>query len=210
MGLFNLLKKHNNNEVNEEKVQWFFTSEALSIFNSCAKYRSEMQKIITSDRLRFSTIFATSLPKGYPHRNDNFLSTFFADYLRELNTITPGGIVYFAAEFALDHREDIPFPLCLEAEFNPIINYAIKINRYRKKGGSNFEFSHGINNICAYIYYAPHYNHDISNETWMFDESLYFNEKGKLREDEEIDSLMIQKTQYPEFLSEIIKTFSIY
>ena len=141
--------------------------------------------------------------KGNPYRKE-YPCTFFADYLRALKTMDSACLAINAVDFALegDGADAIPYPECLKPEVNPLINFAIKIKPIiYTKNGKDLTFNSGMKMIIGYLHDAFVGGFDESNESWIYDNSLWFNAKGKPREYYEIQSDIKAKAKYKQFIN---------
>lgn len=205
MGLFDFLKKEKNVIVPEsdaDKVNWFFTDEAKAVFKRTLFDVDEMWNIWKGQNGASYMIGYTS-PEGNPFRK-NFPCTFFADYLRALKTMDAPRLAVYAVDLAMDGDacEGIPYPDCLKAEHNPLINFAIKIKPiYHSKYGEGIKFDSGMNLLLKYLHDAyAHGMEDESNESWMYEKELWFNDKGKVRDHREIEQTIKEKVKHKELL----------
>ena len=191
MGLFGFKNKEKQvviPEPNKSELEWFFTEEAKNVFERSVKlYTDDMWEVWSSGE---RNMIGPILEKGNPFRKE-FPCTFFADYLRALKTMDSPRLAINAADLAIDGEgaAAIPYPNCLKPEFNPLINFAIKIKPiYHSKNGRDLEFDRGMSCVIAYLHSAFVQGVDASNEPWIYEKSLWFNEKGKAREHYEIVS----------------------
>ena len=208
MGLFDLFNKTKKQivipEPDEQAVAWFFTDEASNKFRTCVSNTEDILQVWFSPNGNFiMTGFTT--PKGNIYRRDDFLPTFFADYLRALKTIDMAFLAANAARLAIDDETvAIPFPDCLKAEYNPLINFAIKIKPiYYHKNGKELQYNSAMKSMIAYLHDCYVDNQiDESNEDWIYEESLWFDSKGKERNSEEILADIKAKVKYSEIVLE--------
>ena len=191
MGLFGFNKKEKPiivPEPDKSKVEWFFTEEAKERFKILVRrYADDMQEVWFSGE---NNMIGAILEKGNPYRQE-FPCTFFADYLRAIKTMASPALAFVATDLAIDGDggEAIPYPDCLKPEFNPLINFAIKIKPiYYSKNGGDLEYNFGMRCVIEYLHSAFIKGVDASNESWIYEKSLWFNEKGKTREHYEIVS----------------------
>ncbi len=196
MGLFDFKKK--KNEVNQEKVDWYFSPEGKKRFDECIINKDLMMKAFEGDRPS-TMIEGFCLPEGKPGRIDNVPCTFFADYLRERKIFTTGPIAYFACDLAIPYKKHIEYPDCLKEEYNAIISYAISITPYYKRD-KELTYNRAVTAIATYIHHGFYIDYDALKEGWMLEENLYFNEKGKLRDEFEVLELMWNKAENRELL----------
>lgn len=203
MGLFGFFKKSKEQvvvpEPDKKAVDWFFTEEAKSRFRVCKSNKKEMFQVWSSPHGK-AYMAGYTAPKGNIYRRDDFPSTFFADYLRALKTTDMAFLATNASHLALkDEVVPIPYPDCLKAEFNPLINFAIKIKPifYHKKG-KDLEYNGAMQSMIAYLHdcYVDNYI-DESNEQWIYEESLWFDSKGKERNSSDILADIKAKVKYP-------------
>ena len=203
MGLFGFSKKKKViiPEADEEKVDWFFSEDGEGTFQSCLYNIDEMMEILSEKGGITDMIGYTG--EGM-FRNSDLPCTFFADYLRALKTIDVPKLACAAVDLAIDGDacEGIPYPNCLTAALNPLINFAIKIKPiYHSKNGKDICFDAGMNTLIDYLHdvYA-HYLEDESNESWMYEETLWFNKKGKVRDWQEIVADIKANVKYKELI----------
>ena len=177
-------------EPDKNATDWFFTEEAKNLFGkSIHVYKEEMYEVWFSEYGPSSMIGYTQA-KGNPFRKE-YPCTFFADYLRGLKTMHSPYLAINAADLAIDteEREAIPYPDCLKAECNPLINFAIKIKPIIYcRHGEDLTFNPGMKTIIFYLHDAFECGCNESNEEWIYEKSLWFNEKGKVREYSAIES----------------------
>ena len=194
-------------EADQKAVDWFFTVDGKIAFQEALCNQQEMLDLWFSPNGHLHMVGCTC-PKGNPYRRE-YPSTFFADYLRALKTIDMAFLATNAAHLAMDddERDAIPYPDCLKAEYNPIINFAIKFKPifYHKKG-EELEYNTAMKSMIAYLHdcYVDHYI-DESNEQWIYEESLWFDVKGKIRSGSEILADIKSKVKYQEIVSEFKK-----
>lgn len=206
MGLFDFFKKTEKQvvipEPDEQAVAWFFTDEAKSRFRICVSNKDEMLQVWFSPYGK-AIMAGYTAPKGNIYRRDDLLPTFFADYLRALKTTDMAYLATNAAHLAIDDETvAIPFPDCLKAEYNPLINFAIKIKPifYHKKG-KELEYNGAMQSMIAYLHDNYVDNHiDESNEQWIYEESMWFDAKEKERNSSEILADIKAKVKYPEIV----------
>ena len=190
MGLFGFKKKEKQiviPEPNKSEVDWFFTEEAKNTFETWVKENNdEMWEVEAEKGIRGIT--GATLEKGNIFRKE-YPCTFFADYLRALKTMDSPWLAFYAANLALDGDEPgIPYPNCLKPEFNPLINFAIKIKPiyYKKRWDEALDFNTGMACVIVYLFQAFIEGVDESNQSWLYEKSFWFDEKDALRKDWEI------------------------
>ena len=204
MGLFRKKEKQKIvvPESDQNEIAWFFTEEAKSRFRICKSNAEEMIQVWSSPHGK-ALMAGYTAPKGNVYRRDDFLSTFFADYLRALKTTDMAFLATNASHLALnDEVFPIPYPDCLMAEYNPLINFAIKIKPilYHKKG-KGLEYNGAMQSMIAYLHDC-YVDNDIdeSNEQWIYEESLWFDSKGKERNSVEILADIKEKVKYKDIV----------
>lgn len=189
----------------EEKVNWFFSEDAKDMFKRTLRYAKEMYEIGTQEGGMSDLIFYTGEGSA---RREELPCTFFADYLRALNTIAVPRLTFMAADLAIDGEAApaIPYPNCLKAEYNPLINFAIKIKPlFYSKNGKDIQFDPSMNVLIIYLHnlYANGLE-DESNEAWIYERSLWFNEKGIVREWREILEDIKSNVKNKQLLKEVL------
>lgn len=200
MGLFKFAKKTPISEPMD--VDWFFTDTAKKAFKNTLINKDEMYEICSKYNWP-SKIAAYLAPKGDSYREE-FPATFFADYLRALKTIDWPMLAVNAADLAIDGEIDaISYPNCLNPEYNPLINFAIKIKPIiSHKNGKNLEYNAAMKSMIAYL-------HDIytddcideSDEKWIYEENLWFDSKGKERDSSNIFADISAKVKRKDLLT---------
>ncbi len=191
MGLFGFSKKKKViiPEADEEKVDWFFSEDGERTFQSRLHNVDHMMDVL-SEESGLGLMLGLTQAEGGMFRNEHLPCTFIADYLRAYKTIDVPKLTCAIVDLAIDGNacEGIPYPNCLTAAFNPLINFAIKFKPiYHSKNGKDIKFNSGLNTLIDYLHdvYAL-YLEDESNESWIYEETLWFNKKGKEREWQEI------------------------
>ena len=186
MGLFGFKKKEKQvviPEPDKSELDWFFTEEAKELFEKSVRlYEDEMWETWSKGQRE---MIGPILEKGNWHRRE-YPCTFFADYLRALKTLDSPRLAVNAVDLALDGEiPAIPYPDCLKPEFNPLINFAIKIKHiyHSKRYDEDLDFNRGMECVIAYLHSAFLNGVDESNEPWLYEKSFWFDEKGKLKED---------------------------
>lgn len=190
MGLFAIKKEKPVvvPEPDNNLVNWFFTVAAENAFEQSVYVRSKEMYEVWFSQYGPSQMAGYIQPKGHPFRKE-YPCTFFADYLRALKTMASSYLALNAADLAIDGdgADAIPYPDCLKAERNPLINFAIKIKPIIYcKHGEDLTFNNGMKTMICYLHDAFVKGVDESNEQWIYEKSLWFNAKGKIREDSEI------------------------
>ena len=210
MGLFKFFKKEKEIVIpqpDEGKVKWFFSEEAEATFKRTLHSKDEMLSIWFAEGGKTELIAYTSGESVF--RRGDFPCTFFADYLRALKTIDVPRLAMNAVHLAMDGDwgTAIPYPDCLKAEYNPLINFALKIKPiYYSKNGTGIEYNAGMNMLIAYLHDVyTDYSEDESNESWIYEKSLWFNEKGKVREWQEITARIRENVKRKDCLLSIDK-----
>lgn len=189
-------------EPNKNEVDWFFTQEAKNLFQEYAYNKDEMYDVWFSEYGAMDMI-GYIMAKGNAYRRE-YPCTFFADYLRVLKTIDSPDLAINAVDLALDGdgADAITYPDCLKPEFNPLINFALKIKPvYYAKNGEDLRFNSGMKMIIGYLHDAFVGGVDESNESWIYEKSLWFNAKGKPREYSEIEADIRAKAKYKQFIN---------
>lgn len=204
MGLFGIKKGKSVivPEPNQNELDWFFTKEAENLFNSCIRKKDEMYEVWFSEN-GDKYMIGYTMPKGNSFRRE-YPCTFFADYLRVLKTIDTPHLAINAVDLAMEEDGEVllSYPECLKAEFNPLINFAIKIKPIiYTKNGKDLTFNSGMKMIIGYLHDAFVGGFDESNESWIYETSLWFNMKGKPREYYEIQSDIKAKAKYKQFIN---------
>lgn len=190
MGLFDFLKQKNDfviiPEPDPKELNWFFSEEAKSLFDSWVElYGDEMWEEWCSLGVYMEPCMRE---KGDPSRK-TYPCTFFADYLRVLKTMVPAMLAYEAADLAIDGdvADAIPYPNCLKPEFNPLINFAIKMKPiFYSTNGKELEANSVVNLMIEYIKDAFLNGVNVSNESWLYEKNLWLDKKGNLKDSSKI------------------------
>ena len=143
------------------------------------------------------------LPEGNPYKKGDYPCSFFADYFRALKTKFDLRLVINAVDLAIDGdgADAIPYPNCLKPEFNPLVNFAIKMKPiFYHKNGKDIEYNCAIDILITYLHNAFINGADESNEPWMYEESLWFDEKGKQKDDSVIIRKIKSQAKYKEYI----------
>ncbi len=211
MGLFSFFKRDNEDndkivipQPDENEIKWFFSDEAREVFEIMVLSNADEMEEIWGQEYGQLEMNGYITPKGNPLRRE-YPCTFFADYLRALKTIDSPRLAYYTMDLALDGdmAPAIQYPDCLKAEINPLINFAIKIKPvFYSKYGNDIQFSWAMNVITKYLHdlFANGFE-DESNESWIYESSLWLNEKGKVREYQEIVEHIKANVKHKELLA---------
>ena len=129
--------------------------------------------------------------------------SFFHDYLKALKTIYSERLAMNAVHLAYDEDDNfIRYPDCFMKEHNPVINFAIKFKPiFYSKNGDALKSNGGMESLIAYLH-DVYVNEgvDESNEKWIYEESLWFNSKGKERNSAEIRADIKANVKHPEIV----------
>ena len=143
--------------------------------------------------------------KDEPERR-TYPCTFFADYFRALKTIVHPRLVFEATDLAIDGdaAPAIPYPDCLKPECNPLINFAIKMRPIFYMACCGFsvqELQHnpGVVLIVELLKEAFLKGFDASNESWIYEKSIWFDKRGYLKDETEIKASIWKKWKQLKF-----------
>ena len=204
MGLFDFISKSKPvvvPEPDKSAVDSFFTEEAALEYKRSLRLYDEMVEKWDEDCTDF--VFFTHA-KGSPHRVE-YPCTIFADYLRALKCMDIYRLAVFAAVAAYEGEERISYPDCLKSECNPFINFAIKIKPIiYSKNGEDLQFSGAMDILLIYLSRAFSNGSDESNEEWMYDNSLWFNDRGKPREHYELIQIIKRKVKTFDYIADLV------
>lgn len=206
MGLLKLLKfgafKQQKNKKTKERLQtknikWFFTEEAKIKFETSVKqYAREMYETWKTDKRKLC--FYTR-EKGCPGRRE-YPCTLIADYLRALKTIDTYKLSMDIANLAIK-ISDMAYPNCLMAEKNPLINFAIKFKPlYQCDKGKKIAHNSAMEMMIFYLHDMFLAGEDESNESWIYEKSLWYKANGKARKDYKIIKDISKKVRCGECL----------
>lgn len=204
MGLFDFFKNKKVviPEPNAEELTWFFSDKGKNAWESSLVNKTEMYDLYHSEY--GESLIAANIQKEGNRFRTNLPCTFFADYLRALKTVDSAKLAFLCADLSIDGAgaPAIPYPECLKAEHNPLINFALKIKTvYHEKNGRDIMFSTGFKMILSYLHelFLNGFE-DESNEDWLYQKELWFTPKGKLREMKEIDLDIKAKVKHKELI----------
>lgn len=190
-------------EADEIAVNRFYTREMERRFmRSIFNYWDEMMELWRAEGIT-GMIMHTRL--GLDAWGDNaFPIAFFAEYFRALKTMDTPMICMMATALACDKEGKIDYPHCFMEEYNPLVNFAIKIKPiFHRKNGDSLWLNCGMRSMLAYLHDAfVNEGIDESDEEWIYEESLWFNAKGKVRTDSEIFADIKSKVKNKELLIE--------
>lgn len=202
MGLFNVFKKFAVNKkqtIDLKPLAWYFTEEAKQEWERIvALHLDEMINEWNNNRNGLIGSIDAYMVKGWLNKEEAraakereewpcmFLKRYFMalgcdkDYISEL--------VCFVSNMSVegeDITDPIPYPDLLKAEKNPLINIAEKAQK------ADFYFSHAIFHIAIrYAYNAFGFGLDVSEESWLYEESTHKGEEGWTLSIVEIDEAL--------------------
>ena len=200
MGLFGFRKKEVAMvipEPNQNEIDWFFTEEAKSIFEKWVKlYKDEMWEEWGSLGVFMEPYMSE---EDEPERR-TYPCTFFADYFRALKTIVHPRLVFEATDLAIDGdaAPAIPYPDCLKPECNPLINFAIKMRPIFYRACCNYDVQKlqhtpGVTLIVELLKEAFLNGVDASNQSWIYEESLWLDRLGFVKDETKIRETIWKK-----------------
>lgn len=208
MGLFDFRKKKTNavvpNEqdtVDKEKINWYFTEEAKEKFERSMRFHfDEMMELYQDSPSNLIFIIEDGT-----YRREDMPCTFFADYLREMKLFYNAVLVANLADLAHDGDvPGIPYPECIRQITNPLIDFAVKMTPlYKMKNGENLKYSVAVKALIFYIHRAYCEYVDVSDEIWMYEQDLFFTPKGKLKDDSAILEDIKTKARHKEYFENL-------
>lgn len=189
-------------EPDKNAINWFSTKEAEKLFKYSVRNNWDQMMQIWQAKGKWG--IAPYARYGLDKLGEEAMPiAFFYEYLKAWKTMCSEHLAMNAVDLALDEESgEILYPNCFMKEHNPLVNFAIKIKPiFYSKHGESLEFNCGMMSMIAYLH-DVYVNEGIdeSNEKWIYEETLWFNQRGKERDSSEIISDIKAKVKHKEYV----------
>lgn len=185
--------------------EWFFSEDGKESFLRAKKNYSVMKEVI-EERGYHDAVGDACGGTTQPRKEKalNWPCRYFWNYLKASGARFQNCAVdsiqtlelYFLSDITCDEAggDIIPYPDFLYKEKNPLLNFILNCDQ---------KYITYVNkDMVSYVYKAFCKDLNTSEEAWLYDRSIFFNEQNKQRPDEKIKQLMLKNAKYPELLEE--------
>lgn len=192
-------------------VEWYFGEEGKAAFESTFENVEEMSRAIEQSNWIFITFNVCYQSSKKPlGARKNWLIKYFYEYVisrystRMATNEHTLVLITKTAYVRLNNGNTpaYPYPDCLDDEINPVLYYFSRVRQLLPSGYDESTYPI-LKDIAHYVYNAlAAYGKDVSRESWIYDKSLYVDDRGLPEKYGAVVERLQKAAEFPECLHE--------